>query len=305
MANPGPIASLFWLDEALGSRLRLDSIVTICDAAHIVEHVQTTEEAIHQIAYADRILLNKVDLVSKNAADSIVSLIRQFHPSAPIRQTEYSSVPDLDWILDARCFDTDRFQTVQESLEVPLTNDDDEDELWNHNHSHDHDHEADTCHACQIHTHKHTSGIASFSIVGQGTFDLQLLNRWLASLLWPNQDATNKTLQELISDETKIRAHQSVHDNTPRIFRMKGIVSVRQYEASDTFDPDYVDNDMIDKRRFILQSVHDLWELHPATDGFQWDADDKRLHKVVVIGKNLDESQIRQGFNDCLAIAMK
>ena len=89
MANPGPIASVFWLDDALGCRLRLDGVVTCVDAVNITMQLRETssggswsshddgpdqhqdggsggggEEAAQQIAYADRIILNKIDLLS-------------------------------------------------------------------------------------------------------------------------------------------------------------------------------------------------------------------------------------------------
>ena len=53
MANPGPNASLFWLDEALESRLRLDGVVTLVDAYNVQHQLADTEEAAQQIAYAD------------------------------------------------------------------------------------------------------------------------------------------------------------------------------------------------------------------------------------------------------------
>lgn len=297
MANPGPIASLFWLDEALGSRLRLDGIVTICDAVHIAEQLKSTEEAAQQIAYADRILLNKMDLINKESeAVFLTDLIRQFHPIAPIRKTTFSSVPDLNWILDARCFDSDHFQSVEASL--PNL----ESASHDHSHEHVHDHEQDEedCAVCHAESHRHTSGITSFALIEDGTLDLQEFNRWLASILWPNQDATNKTLQALIHDESKVAMHQNRQDDAQRVFRMKGVVAVRQYEASDTYDEDYVTADMLDNRRFILQSVHDLWDLYPASDDLRWKAEEDRTNKVVVIGKNLDEATLRKGFRDCV-----
>mmetsp|Transcript_12739 Transcript_12739/g.24221 ORF Transcript_12739/g.24221 Transcript_12739/m.24221 type:complete len:461 (-) Transcript_12739:11-1393(-) len=303
MANPGPIASLFWLDEALGSRLRLDGIVTLIDAVHINEQLKTTEEAAQQIAYADRILLNKMDLVqNENEAVSLTALIRQFHPMAPIRQTTFSSVPDLDWILDARCFDSDRFHSVDETLQS-LVSESMSHSHEHHSHHHDHVHDEDegNCVACQAASHKHTSGITSFALLEDGALDLQKLNRWLASALWPNQDATNKTLQALIHDELpKTAQHQSAQNDAQQIFRMKGVIAVRQYDASDTYDEKYVTCDMLDKRRFILQSVHDLWDLYPASDDLQWKAEEDRTNKVVVIGKNLDEASLREGFRECV-----
>ena len=102
MANPGPIASLFWLDDALESRLKLDGVVVMVDSYHILEQLQTTHEAAQQIAYADRILLNKVDLVKDTAP--MVAAIRRINRTVPMRRTRFSQIPDLEWILDANCF---------------------------------------------------------------------------------------------------------------------------------------------------------------------------------------------------------
>ena len=81
MANPGPIASLFWLDEALESRLRLDGIVCMVDALNIEQQLSTTLEAAQQVAYADRILLNKIDLVPAAVVGSWLSVLRRSHPT--------------------------------------------------------------------------------------------------------------------------------------------------------------------------------------------------------------------------------
>jgi G3E family GTPase len=106
MANPGPIAAMFWLDAALESRLRLDGIVTVVDAVNIEHQLREAIEASQQIAYADRILLNKVDLLENISEDMDASvarlsnMIHQIHPTAAIRSTSFSAVPDLDWMPD-------------------------------------------------------------------------------------------------------------------------------------------------------------------------------------------------------------
>ena len=111
MANPGPIASVFWLDDAMESRLQLDGIVTVVDSHHILEQLKETEEAAQQIAYADRLLLNKIDLLSSSseqqkqqALQDVKDAMRRLHPTAEIQTTTYSRIPDLDWILNANCF---------------------------------------------------------------------------------------------------------------------------------------------------------------------------------------------------------
>jgi G3E family GTPase len=301
MANPGPIASLFWLDDALESRLRLDGIVTLCDALHIDEQLDTTEEAAQQIAYADRILLNKMDLVTDDDQRAErVALIRQFHPTAPIRQTTYASVPDLDWLLDAHCFDSGHFQAVEESIQALQMQ---ERALDSHHHEHSHDHTAqEDCATCQVPavSHRHTSGITTMALTETGNLDWKKVNQWFASTLWPNQDASNATLKALIEDDNADHQSLSQNDASQRIFRMKGILSVRQSEGSDTYEESYADEKMLDCRRFILQSVHDLWDLYPASDELMWQPNEERTSKVVVIGKNLDEQSLREGFRACL-----
>jgi G3E family GTPase len=80
MANPGPIASIFWLDSELESDLFLDAIITVVDAKHIALQLDpgngAAEEAEMQIAFADRIILNKVDLVTEQELDEVQLIFR-------------------------------------------------------------------------------------------------------------------------------------------------------------------------------------------------------------------------------------
>nr|KAJ3422435.1 hypothetical protein HK105_008080 [Polyrhizophydium stewartii] len=97
LADPGPIASLFWLDEELQSELYLDGILTVVDAKNIREYMSTqtengqTNEAIRQVALADRIILNKTDLVDEATVESIEQVIRSINASAPVHRTVRSN----------------------------------------------------------------------------------------------------------------------------------------------------------------------------------------------------------------------
>lgn len=142
MANPGPIASIFWLDAALESRLRLDGIVACVDAKNIGMELRETssslklsskgsihkgsdgggDEAAQQIAFADRIIVNKIDLLSSECREGektprdlfdIVEVIRSINGTAPIRTTTFSQIPDLEWILDAQCFEIEKARAVE------------------------------------------------------------------------------------------------------------------------------------------------------------------------------------------------
>jgi G3E family GTPase len=317
MANPGPIASVFWLDDALESRLQLDGIVTLVDAYHILQQLETTEEAAQQVAYADRILINKMDLVTDDSEmETIRSTIRRLHPSAPTRCTTYSQVPDLDWILGANCFggskrleELDTVWARVEQQETITTNSHTDTPGHSHDHSHDHAAGDDDCQICEHRppqpTHRHTASVVTVALQHLGSVNLDKLNKWLADILWPDQDQTDKVLTAMLhqSETTPIQKKLP----STQLFRIKGIVSVKKMsngaEEGDDDDQDdkrYTDRvTLLDRRRYIVQAVHDLWEVHPASDNLQWEADEERVCKMVLIGKGLQSEKLRAGFLDC------
>ena len=123
MADPGPIASLFWLDEELQSKIHLDGIVTVVDAKYIESYLNQVKqdgeinEATKQVALADRIILNKTDLVTTDKAEELTLRLQMINSVAPIYSTHHSTVP-LEHILDLHCFDdrqTDPFKEINQS----------------------------------------------------------------------------------------------------------------------------------------------------------------------------------------------
>jgi G3E family GTPase len=333
MANPGPIASLFWLDDALESRLRLDGVVTLVDAYNIVRQLKDTEEAAQQIAYADRILLNKADLVDQEQLREAIGTIRDIHPTAPIRHTTYSKVPDLDWILDAACFDVNRakeLDMVLSQMQQP-THENEAQHSYGEcsepscqqcaaaGKSHSHPTCSDpTCQQCSddlieslgipSRGHVHTSAVSTIALVRDGSVDLRRMNRWLASILWPNQDEKDIILRARLEQDDEPSNQEGYHpDETMRIFRVKGILSVR-HEEDDVAPEDhqFVDHAGLDIRRYVVQAVHDLWEIHPASADLHWDQAlpgetnvPSRSCKLVVIGRHLREEVLRSGFEAC------
>ena len=311
MANPGPIAAVFWLDDALESRLRLDGIVTLVDAHHIQLQLEETEEASQQIAYADRLLVNKIDLVqatgTPNGVENVLQTIRAIHPTAPIRTTTYSQVPDLDWILDANCFGgMVRHQELDRMLEAVVP--EQPHAAASHDHSHHHDHATCTdeplvCGECRpppvVHPkHKHTGAISTIALSHSGSVDSSKMNAWLAEVLWPNQDADDKVLRAMLEKPNEA-THALPQDNKQRIYRIKGILSVLHDGVDDSDDERYKTPDKLDTRRHIVQAVHDLWDIHAASDGLQWGSDEERTCKLVVIGRHLQKDVLQQGFRAC------
>mgnify|MGYP001264897215 CR=1 FL=1 len=107
LADPGPVAQTFFVDAEMEEKLALDGIVTLVDAKHIWQHLETSEEAQEQIAFADVILLNKIDLVPPGEVEKLEARIRNMNAAARIYRTQDAHV-DLDCILNIGGFDLNR-----------------------------------------------------------------------------------------------------------------------------------------------------------------------------------------------------
>jgi len=109
IADPGPVASIFWLDEELGSDLYLDGVVTLVDAKYCQAQINeprpegAVNETINQIATADVIIMNKLDLVTKSELEAVESTIRSINSVSKLIKSEHSKV-DLDSILDLQAY---------------------------------------------------------------------------------------------------------------------------------------------------------------------------------------------------------
>lgn len=104
MADPGPVAQTFFMDEEMKEKLRLDAIVTLVDAKHVAQRLTDSAECEAQIAFADVVLLNKADLVSAAELNRIEAEIRRRNRLARIHRTVQGAI-DLDRILGIRAFD--------------------------------------------------------------------------------------------------------------------------------------------------------------------------------------------------------
>jgi G3E family GTPase len=157
LADPAPVAQTFFVDDEVRSQLALDAIITMVDAKHVIQHLDDDKpegvenEAVEQLAFADRILLNKVDLVSAEDLAEVERRIRSINATAEIIPTQMSAV-DLDRILGVGAFDLSR---VLES--EPTFLDDVE--------------------------HLHDQSVTSVGIEMDGAVSVPKLNDWLGWLL--------------------------------------------------------------------------------------------------------------------------
>ena len=111
MANPGPVAQTFFMDDEIGTKLSLDGIVTVVDAKHIYPRLEDSPETREQIAFADIILINKTDLVTPEELIALETRLRKMNGAAKVFHTKKSQI-DLENILNISAFDLKR------SLEV-------------------------------------------------------------------------------------------------------------------------------------------------------------------------------------------
>ena len=114
MADPAPVAQTFFVDEKVSAFTRLDGIVTLIDAKHIEQHLDEKKpegvenEAVEQVAFADRLILNKCDLVEDEASLARVEgRLRALNAFAPILRST-KSVVDVSQVLDIKGFDLTR-----------------------------------------------------------------------------------------------------------------------------------------------------------------------------------------------------
>src|SRR5580698_3599169 len=159
LANPAPVAQTFFTDDEMRKNFRLDGIVAVVDAKHVGAHLDSGDESVKQVAFADVILLNKTDLVSPAELDSLEDRIREINAVASITRTRNCDVP-LDRVLDIGGFNLGRATEVDPKFlepeypfewagayplpagkhELVIGHVDDEDHDHDHGERHDHHH---------------------------------------------------------------------------------------------------------------------------------------------------------------------
>ncbi|HZD89108.1 MAG TPA: GTP-binding protein, partial [Pseudolabrys sp.] len=132
LADPAPVAQTFFMDENVGSKAKLDAVVTVADAKWLKDRLKDAPEAKNQIAFADVILINKTDLVSPAELDELEARIRGINPYAKLHRTQRAQI-GIDEVLGRNAFDLDRILDIEPKF---LEADGDD-----HDHHHDHDHE--------------------------------------------------------------------------------------------------------------------------------------------------------------------
>jgi G3E family GTPase len=118
LADPGPVAQTFFVDDEIQAQLQLDGIVTLVDAKHIWLHIDEADEAKEQIAFADVIILNKSDLVAPADLDRLEARIHSMNAAAKIIRATNASV-DMDAVLNVGGFNLNRALDVDPKFLEP------------------------------------------------------------------------------------------------------------------------------------------------------------------------------------------
>jgi G3E family GTPase len=144
LADPVPVAQTFFMDDDVKAKTRLDAVVALVDAKHLPLRLKDSHEAEDQIAFADVILINKTDLVTKEELRDIEATVRAINPTAQIHRTNRSDI-DLTKVLNRGAFDLKRvLEDDPHFLDAHDDHHHDEnhvhDENCGHSHHHDHHH---------------------------------------------------------------------------------------------------------------------------------------------------------------------
>jgi G3E family GTPase len=158
MADPAPVAQTFFVDDEVKENFRLDGIVTLIDAKHVEQHLDEEKaegeenEAVEQVAFADRMILNKTDLVTEDDLVRVEKRLKSMNASAPIIRSERSAVSVAN-VLDIRAFD------LKKTIDM-------DPEFLNTENEHEHD-----------------TTVSSVSVIEKRPLDLDAIQRWINYLL--------------------------------------------------------------------------------------------------------------------------
>ncbi len=266
LADPGPVAQTFFMDDEVAESYLLDSIVTLVDAKHAMQQLDHRVEAQRQVGFADQIFISKADLVDAEALDALTHRLKHMNPRAPIETVHFGEVA-LNKVLDLRGFNLNAKLDIDPDF---LKADDHGHDHHDHSHCdhdhghceheghghghHDHAHGEHCDHPSHAHHHHHDDDVKSFVYRAERPFDPAKLEDFLGAI---------------------------VQVYGPKLLRYKGVLHMKGTE-----------------RKVIFQGVH---QLMGSDLGPEWKADEPRQSKMVFIGIDLPRDILVQGLEQSLA----
>ncbi|MEX3956308.1 GTP-binding protein [Trinickia sp. EG282A] len=260
LANPGPVAQTFFIDNEIADEFLLDAIITLVDAKHADNQLDEHEVVQRQVGFADRLFVTKADLVDEAALGELRHRLVHMNPRAPIKLVNFGDA-DIKEIFDLRGFNLNAKLEIDPDF---LAEDDhDHDHDHDHAHGHDHDHDHADCdhdhghcahdgHAHHHHAH-HDDRIKSFVYRNDRPFD-------------PNK------LEDFLGGVLQIYGE--------RLLRYKGVLYMKGVD-----------------RKVVFQGVHQMMGSDLAA---KWLPAEKKTNKMVFIGIDLPQDLITDGLDACL-----
>lgn len=176
LADPGPVAQTFFMDDEIAESYLLDSILTLVDAKHAAQQLNDRQEARRQVGFADQIFISKTDLVAQDEVQALVHRLKHMNPRAPQTMAHFGEVPIKD-VFDLRGFN------LNSKLEIDPDFLKEEDHAHaHHDHAHDHDHEHGE-HCDHPHHHHHDDDVKSFVFRSDRPFDPAKLEDFLGAVV--------------------------------------------------------------------------------------------------------------------------
>ena len=181
LADPGPVAQTFFMDDEIAESFLLDSILTLVDAKHAAQQLNDRQEARRQVGFADQIFISKTDLVSKEETDALIHRLKHMNPRAPQKAVHFGEVA-LSEVFDLRGFN------LNAKLEIdPDFLKEEEEEHEHHHHDHEHEHGEHCDHPshqqAQGHHHHHDDDVKSFVFRSDRPFDAAKLEDFLGAIV--------------------------------------------------------------------------------------------------------------------------
>ena len=179
LADPGPVAQTFFMDDEIAESFLLDSILTLVDAKHAAQQLNDRQEARRQVGFADQIFISKADLVSPTELDALQHRLKHMNPRAPQKVVHFGEV-SLAEVFDLRGFNLN----AKLDIDPDFLADDD-------HHHHDHEHGEHCDHPSHAHDHDHGPGhhhhhdddVKSFVFKSHRQFDPAKLEDFLGAIV--------------------------------------------------------------------------------------------------------------------------
>ena len=259
LADPGPVAQTFFMDDEVAEQYLLDAILTLVDAKHAAEQLNERQEARRQVGFADQIFISKADLVDAESLDALTHRLKHMNPRAPMRATHFGEVA-LAEVFDLRGFNLN----AKLDIDPDFLKADDHDHGHDKKHDQGHDHHSPHEHGSHDHEHEHGEHCDHPSHQhGQGHHHHH--DDDVKSFVYRTDKPFNPAkLEDFLGAIVQVYG--------PRMLRYKGVLDMQGTD-----------------RKVIFQGVHQLMgsDLGPL-----WPEGETRTSKMVFIGIRSEERRV-------------